>query len=220
MNREDGRFEACEEALRQAFDRLCGETDPEHITVAQVSKAAGVARSTFYRHYEGMSAMLEAMENSRVEKIAAIMYSGQSGLDEKTVRSFFAGICGYVLKDNYLRSILASMNTNSLTGKLLKVIRRYAGSALSDTFACSAEEGVYALTYSLGGITGILHRWCAEGCTEDPAEAAGMLSLIYLNGMRGYLRGSQRRTDCIAGPASGQNRPQCRTDLTLNRIPV
>lgn len=220
MNKEDGRFEASERALRQAFDRLCAEMDPEHITVSEVSNEAGIARSTFYRHYDDIPSMLEAMEDGRVEQIISLFRSEHPDSCEEACRTFFNTICSYVRGDSFIRRRFLSARSFHFTEKLLKECHRYACSAFSMFRAGSSEEGEYAIDYTFGGVISILYRWCKEGCAEDPGVVAGMLNAIFLNGMRGYLRGSHSRTEIKPKQTAGQSVYQGRAGKALNHIPV
>ena len=48
----DERYSVADEAILGAFFKLLKKKTPDQITVSDITKTAGIARSTFYNHYK------------------------------------------------------------------------------------------------------------------------------------------------------------------------
>ena len=67
---QDPRFLRSQERLRAAVLELAAGRSAESITVAELCRAAGVTRDTFYRHAESPVALLVAALGERFEAAA------------------------------------------------------------------------------------------------------------------------------------------------------
>ncbi len=53
----DERYSVADEAILGAFFKLLKEKKPDRITVSDITKTAGIARSTFYNHYQDIPSL-------------------------------------------------------------------------------------------------------------------------------------------------------------------
>ena len=65
----DERYYVADEAILGAFFKLIKEKSPDKITVSDIIKTAGIARSTFYNHYQDIPSLISAVEDKRIENI-------------------------------------------------------------------------------------------------------------------------------------------------------
>ena len=84
MNRSESKYYATAARMDEAFLELLEKKDFAYITVKEICAKAGVNRSTFYRHYETVNALLaestryiidqfiEAMPHDTAEFIAKL----------------------------------------------------------------------------------------------------------------------------------------------------
>ena len=72
-NIQDERFLVAEEAICQAFYEIAQKKTLERITVSDVIKKAGIVRSTFYNHYEGIPDLLDAVEDQTIHHLFTMM---------------------------------------------------------------------------------------------------------------------------------------------------
>ncbi|MEM7330784.1 MAG: TetR/AcrR family transcriptional regulator [Chloroflexota bacterium] len=61
MNTEDLRVKRTDQRLREAFIQLITDQGYDKVTVRDIINQAGVGNKTFYRHYEGKEALLNAI---------------------------------------------------------------------------------------------------------------------------------------------------------------
>ena len=58
----DERYSVTDEAILGAFFKLIKKKTPDQITVSDITKTAGIARSTFYNHYQDIPSLVSAVE--------------------------------------------------------------------------------------------------------------------------------------------------------------
>ena len=70
----DERYSVADEAILGAFFKLLKEKTPDQITVSDITKTAGIARSTFYNHYQDIPSLVSAVEEkARSQDVFSIM---------------------------------------------------------------------------------------------------------------------------------------------------
>lgn len=68
--RTDPRIRRTRAAIEEAFVRLVREMGYDSVSVEQVAEASGVAKATFYRHYDSKEALLTALSERLVYGLA------------------------------------------------------------------------------------------------------------------------------------------------------
>jgi AcrR family transcriptional regulator len=178
----DARFTVVEESIHEAFKQLSLIRDPDRITVSEIIKTAGIARSTFYMHYEDMPALKSAFEDGILNDIFGLMVSFHPSGNREACISFFRNLCEYVMNNGALRRILRSPDADSFVSKAVGMLHKYVTSTVdylqqnSPQPESSTQTKAYEIAYSVGGCVGILHKWTNEGCSDDSAYIAGILA--------------------------------------------
>ena len=62
----DERYSVADEAILGAFFKLLKKKTPDQITVSDITKTAGIARSTFYNHYQDIPSLGSAVEEKTI----------------------------------------------------------------------------------------------------------------------------------------------------------
>lgn len=186
---DDPRYDRTEEDLQEAFQILARRKDLDKITVAEITRLAGVTRSTFYNHYEDMPSLIDAMENRILDEIFTMMRDFHPKGSGEISRKFFEALCGYISQNGFLIHILASPQAAPFIEKALSMFHSYVSFTLAETEQPAAKQQAlsYAVSYSIGGVVGVLHKWALEGCRDDPSAAASYLTALFLDGMRPFL---------------------------------
>lgn len=78
--RADPRIRRTRAAIEEAFVRLVREVGYDSVSVEQVAEAAGVAKATFYRHYESKEALLAALSERLVYGLTDRIDGGRTPL--------------------------------------------------------------------------------------------------------------------------------------------
>ena len=63
LRKQDPRSAATKEKIINAYIQLLSETKPEYVSALEICRIAKIHRSTFYRHYEGLSDIEVDIEN-------------------------------------------------------------------------------------------------------------------------------------------------------------
>ena len=53
------------------------KTKPDRITVSDITKTAGIARSTFYNHYQDIPSLISAVEDKTIHDVFSMMENFQ-----------------------------------------------------------------------------------------------------------------------------------------------
>jgi AcrR family transcriptional regulator len=189
---KDIRYAQTEEDLLTAFDLLCREKDPAKITVAEISKKTGVTRSTFYNHYQDMLQLIETLENRILNDLRGVLVMLQPGSEqpEKLTRTYFSALCRYVKKSGFLIRQLKTLEGAEFVGRAMSLlheyVREFADSETTETPA-RVQFQSYLLSYTIGGLFGILHKWASEECNDSPEAVASLLTRFYLNGVSSFI---------------------------------
>ena len=189
---KDIRYAQTEEDLLTAFDLLCREKDPAKITVAEISKKTGVTRSTFYNHYQDMLQLIETLENRILNDLRGVLVMLQPGSEqpEKLTRTYFSALCRYVKKSGFLIRQLKTLEGAEFVGRAMSLlheyVREFADSETTETPARVQFQSCL-LSYTIGGLFGILHKWASEECNDSPEAVASLLTRFYLNGVSSFF---------------------------------
>ena len=73
----DERYSVADEAILGAFFKLVKEKKPDRITVSDITKTAGIARSTFYNHYQDIPSLISAVEDKTIHDVFSMMENFQ-----------------------------------------------------------------------------------------------------------------------------------------------
>ena len=189
MNESDERYSTAEDAIFDAFFALLKEKEFDRITVADVSKKAGVVRSTFYNHYENVPALVEAAEDRTIRDIFTMMESFHPKDDRSMCNSYFLAICNYTLKNPFVANLLKSPRGDAFFEKAITMLHEYVTKLTSASTGSKAtgETFSYLIAGMIGSTIGILHKWISDGFTEPAEKIADVLTQIFLAGFLPYL---------------------------------
>ena len=183
----DPRYDRTEADLMEAFQILTRKKDPAAITVQDLTRLAGVTRTTFYNHYVDMPTFLSAAEQRILDEVFALMRSFHPTGSDAICRTFFRSLCGYIQKNSFLIQVLASPRATVFVEKALSMFRHYVHSTLEESGRSDADPLSYAIAYAIGGVVGVLHRWALTGCGQAPEVVAEYLAPLFLGGMGPFL---------------------------------
>ena len=68
----DERYSVADEAILGTFFKLLKKKTPDQITVSDITKTAGIARSTFYNHYQDIPSLVSAVEEKTIQDLSLI----------------------------------------------------------------------------------------------------------------------------------------------------
>lgn len=122
---QDERYHVADEAICDAFFLILKEKDIDRITVSDIIKRAGIVRSTFYKHYENIPALITAMEDKTIQDIFTLMETFHPKNDRDLCKSYFLTICNYTMTNPYLANLLRRPRGDAFFQKAMTMFHRY-----------------------------------------------------------------------------------------------
>lgn len=181
MKKNESKYFYTAELMNEALLALLEKKDVEFITVTEITKKAGVNRSTFYLHYENVYELLEETIANLNKKFLG-SFDIQGPLEIKSKEEAF------LLTDERLRAYLGFVQQNK---RVLKLINqkpqlfqsKNAYQKMYDTvfypaiahFVENETERVYKLEFFTNGVVGIIHKWLALDCVTDVEEIVQLI---------------------------------------------
>lgn len=181
----DERYSVADEAILGAFFKLVKEKKPDRITVSDITKTAGIARSTFYNHYQDVPSLIAAVEDKTIHDVFSMMENFQPKNDRDICSSYFLTLCRYTMENPFLSGLLSTPHGNDLFEKMLTMLHHYVTETTSNSRPDrhTKEEVSYVITCAIGSTIGVLHKWSRDNFNLAPEVIADILSEIFLSGM-------------------------------------
>lgn len=181
----DERYSVADEAILGAFFKLVKEKKPDRITVSDITKTAGIARSTFYNHYQDIPSLLSAVEDKTIHDVFSMMENFQPKNDRDICSSYFLTLCRYTMENPFLSGLLSTPHGNDLFEKMLTMLHHYVTDTTSNSSPNehTREEISYVITCAIGSTVGVLHKWARDQFDLEPEAIADILSQVFLSGM-------------------------------------
>lgn len=176
MKKNDSKYFYSAELMNQALLSLLEKKDIEFITVTEITKKAGVNRSTFYLHYENIYDLLEeTIENLNKQFLQAFASKAPFAIQSKK-SAFF-------ITEEYLTPYLEFCKAHKRILKLVrakpqlfrrndayqKMYNQILYPAISQ-FVRQETERIYQLEFFTCGVVGIIDKWLALDCAAEIKE--------------------------------------------------
>jgi len=181
----DERYSVADEAILGAFFKLLKKKTPDQITVSDITKTAGIARSTFYNHYQDIPSLVSAVEEKTIQDVFSIMEKFHPKNDRDICQSYFLTLCRYTMENPFLSSLLSTPHGNDLFEKMLTMLHHYVTATTSSARPGrhTKEEISYVITCAIGSTIGVLHKWTRDHFDLEPEVIAEILTQVFLTGM-------------------------------------
>lgn len=188
-NIPDERYNVNEEAITDAFFLVLKEKDMDKITVSDITKKAGIVRSTFYNHYENIPILITAIENKTIEDIFSLMETFSPKNDHEVCKAFFQTVCDYTIKNPFLANLLRTPRGDAFFEKAMHMFHRYIMKVTQNvTGDCqSQEEFSYMIACAIGSTIGVLHKWIHEGYRIPSETIADILAQAFMSGILPFI---------------------------------
>lgn len=170
---EDARIRCTRLALDRALVALLQEKRLDAITVRELCDRAGVSRATFYRHYEDVAALLNAVEEQILAELAAGLQGGTRDLASIITQS----LRGLKSGGERYQALFSENGDPAFIERVFAVARKSVDGELAASFPqLSALERRWLFQYFSKGCSGIWMDWLEHGMTE-PVEAVAQFTL-------------------------------------------
>lgn len=171
--KKDSKYFYTAELMNQALLVLLEKKDLDFITVTEITKKAGVNRSTFYLHYDNIYELLE-------ETIENLNKQFVNSFDIKTPFTVQTKQDAFLITDERLIPYLNFVKQNKRVLKLIhqkpqlfqkqntykNMYDKIFYPAISQ-FVKEENEKIYNLEFFTGGVTAIIHKWLQLDCATE-----------------------------------------------------
>ena len=175
MNKNESKYFYTADLMSKALLALLEKKDLDFISVTEITRKAGVSRSTFYLHYDNIYELLEeTLHNLNKEFIASFTLQPPSKIILATD--------AFLITEEYLSPYLYFCKKHK---RLLQLVHRKPQlfqsekvyKKMYDTifypaisqFVKNETQKIYNLEFFTQGVAGIVHKWIDLGCeTEIP----------------------------------------------------
>ena len=176
MNKNKSKYFYTASLMNQALLALLERKDIEFISITELTKKAGVNRTTFYLHYENMYDLLEeTIENLNKEFLTSFALSSTPAINSP--RSAF------LLTEEYLVPYLSFCKKHKRLFRLVhqkplvfqnekmykKMYETIFYPAISQ-FLKSDVQKTYLLEFYTRGVVGIINKWIELDCNIEMSE--------------------------------------------------
>lgn len=181
MKKNDSKYFYTAKLMNQALLALLEKKDLEFISVTEITKKAGVNRSTFYLHYENIYELLEETINN-LNKEFANSFNIKAPFEIKTKQDAF------LITTDFLVPYLHFCKENKRVLKLVhqkpqlfqnknayqKIYDMILYPAISQ-FLKEENEKIYFLEFFTQGVVGIINKWLELDCTTEIEEVVEII---------------------------------------------
>ena len=176
MNKNASKYFYTATLMNQALLDLLEKKDIEFITITEITRKAGVNRTTFYLHYDNINDLLE-------ETVEHINKEFTSSFNTNEMLKIKSKESAFLITDNQLIPYLNFCKKNKRILKLVhkkpnlfqneKVYKKMYETifypAISQ-FLSNETQKIYNLEFFTQGVSGIIRKWIELDCETDIEE--------------------------------------------------
>ena len=172
---ENSRIATTKLLFRNAFLKLLKEKSMADIRVNELCELAGVNRSTFYRHYDNVSDLMDELIDEVFNM--SLMTSSRSMSDPKNTVNYINDTLMFFRDHREYDPLIssASFTMDILAQKLEEEMIRSLP-------VKNSRYPAYLIRYLVSGSYGIIRKWITNGRREDVREISDMI-LTYSSGV-------------------------------------
>lgn len=176
-NKINPRSKRAQELIKQAFFDLLREKAYKKITITEICQRAGVARRTFYSHYETLEFLVSSILDEILQQFEQMLYQRSlQGIDEDFDIKVSAALFRAFSESNDFIILIKNVDIDEiLVQKILSRWLRYifeeAHPRRGILDPCP-EITIYNFTFITYGFLGILKRWILQDQNFAPEEMA------------------------------------------------
>ena len=188
LRKQDPRSAATKEKIINAYIQLLSETKPEYVSALEICRIAKIHRSTFYRHYEGLSDIEVDIENMVLITFSDIL--DNTPLDDfvNGRKEFLRKVSETIKSDlSFYTKVLLINQRVSFIEKIDATIRNKLKETLSDKTNLSDDEIDYILTFAVAGRIAVYRKWILSGFKQSEETISGILEKVSSNGFDAFL---------------------------------
>ena len=182
MNKNKSKYFYTAQLMNQALLALLERKDIEFISITELTKKAGVNRTTFYLHYENMNDLL-------IETIGLINKKYRDSFNNKTIDVSSASKKDlFFIKEEYLLPYLELVKNHKHVFKLIhnkpylfgnekasKDLYNNLFEKVLDSYGVKEEDKEYVFAYYTQGTLAIVLKWIEKDCIDEIEKVSELI---------------------------------------------
>lgn len=168
-------------AIQASFTELLRTVPYPKITITDITAKAGIARHTFYNHYETKSDLLDHLVDSTLEEFFLILkdfdlFLADPAQEHTMLTAFFQ-----TWKDHAeIVSLLKAVDIEFVIMERLKAFftRFFYEKVKQEMPGVDLQLARYVISFNSYSLLGILLPWFESGMKQKPEDLAGLYNLL------------------------------------------
>ena len=168
-------YKTNEELIQNTFLALLKEKQISQITIREICDIAKVNRSTFYRHYEDIYALMHSIEKEIFTEFLEEFLSVTKS-DNYISENNLAHMISHIKKHaTFYYAYLTSNSQKLLIGTQSDLWNKYFISMFQGYGVTNERHMQYYFLFFKAGFISCIKQWLEEGCPESPEELASLI---------------------------------------------
>ncbi len=174
-----------ERKIAAAFLKLCKCKSIKKITVQDIIRESGVARQTFYNHFQDKFELMNYIYQQEAEY--SFEYSSTKKVDPKDALYWL--LCRVLEKREYYTALVNYDTQNNFENYFFESAVKFYSSYV---IQCSGDETLdepmqRAIEFNVAGARCLFIQWIKSGMKEDPGELAAEILELMPEKMKRYI---------------------------------
>ena len=164
--------------IQEAMLTLLKTHSIQEITVRELCDMAGVNRTTFYNHYDGIYEVMGEIEENFLMQLVEEPGAAQGDLSQHIER-----LCEKIQQNADVALLLLTNHADpAFSAKLMKL--QACGTVWHETISSySAAEYELLAQFISGGAYAMICHWLESGCKQTPKQIAALMTRVIQNGI-------------------------------------
>lgn len=186
MNEKDLRVQRTRGLLRQALIDLVDSEGYENISVRDITQKAQVGYKTFYRHYEGKEALLQALAAEMLAEFQQVVLPPS---DERAPQENTLAILNYIEAN---AAIFMMLLNSSASKQVLDIAINFGLEQGRQTFYSPKIPQELIAHHFASSMINCLKWWVETGLTHSKPDMAEYIHLLLISPLQ-QLQGEDRK---------------------------
>ena len=170
MNKQESKYFKTASLMDEALLLLLEQKEYDKITVKEVCQKAGVNRTTFYLHYEGMNDLLEetiSMINDRFKESLSSIPEDDPSKTVLTGEKYLRPYLGFIKENMRAYRVMHQQDHLFNSQKTFSNFYQSIFSPAMTHFGVTEEKKKYVFAFYTQGTVAIISKWLDDNCRDD-----------------------------------------------------
>ncbi|MGL6201361.1 MAG: TetR-like C-terminal domain-containing protein [Lachnospiraceae bacterium] len=189
--KEDRRVRITKLAIKDSLIELMLQYPISKISVKMICDNADINRSTFYSHYKDQRDLLDKVQQEAVYGIKNYIFSTSFTQQADTAAPTIIKVLEYCRDNRELFKVILSENGDTTFQRELMILaQEKAIDEIREDERLDTQTSKYLELFALSGILSMLRQWLIDGCIDEPADLAGLITKFLYEGIFGLFNDS------------------------------